>query len=38
MRSLKDQPSVLTEDFPLEVIEAVPAQAEKQAKEILVPC
>ena len=38
MRSLKDQPSVLTEDFPLEVIEAVPAQTEKQTKEALVPC
>jgi len=38
MVSLKDQPSVLTDDFPLEIIETVPVQAEKQAQENLVPC
>ncbi|MEB3310234.1 MAG: hypothetical protein VKJ02_08375 [Snowella sp.] len=38
MVSLKNQPSILTEDFPLEVIETVPAQGEMPIEEVLVPC
>lgn len=38
MVSLKNQPSILTEDFPLDVIETVPAQGEMPIEEVLVPC
>jgi plasmid stability protein len=37
MVSLKHQPSILTEEFPLTVQETVPAQAEISQEE-LVPC
>ncbi|HAC61996.1 MAG TPA: hypothetical protein DCF68_00305 [Cyanothece sp. UBA12306] len=38
MVSLKNQPSVITEEFPLEVPETVSAQQEISGKEVLVTC
>jgi plasmid stability protein len=38
MVSLKNQPSVLTDDFSLDVRETVPANAEVPGEEALVPC
>ncbi|MEA5533207.1 hypothetical protein [Crocosphaera sp. XPORK-15E] len=38
MASLKNQPSILTEEFPLDVRETVPATAEVSGEEALVPC
>ncbi len=38
MVSLKDQPSVITDEFPLEVRETVNAQAEIPGEEALVTC
>ena len=38
MVSLKNQPSVITDDFSLDVRETVPANAEVSGEEALVPC
>ena len=39
MASLKEQPSIITDEFPLEVREAVPVQVEEtEEEEVLVPC
>ena len=38
MVSLKDQPSVVTEDFPLDVRESVSAQSGLQREEELILC
>jgi plasmid stability protein len=36
--SLKQQPSVITDEFPIEVKEPVCAQAQPEGEEELVPC
>lgn len=38
MVSLKRQPSIVTDEFPIEVRESVPAQAEAEGEQALVPC
>jgi hypothetical protein len=38
MVSLKNQPSVITDDFPLEIRETVTTHTETSGEEALVPC
>jgi hypothetical protein len=38
MVSLKNQPSVLTDDFSLDIREKVPTNGEVSGEEALVPC
>ncbi|MDJ0843522.1 hypothetical protein [Crocosphaera sp.] len=38
MVSLKNQPSVITDDFALEIREKVPSETENSGEEALVPC
>ncbi|ACB52973.1 hypothetical protein cce_3625 [Crocosphaera subtropica ATCC 51142] len=38
MVSLKNQPSVITDDFPLDIREAVPTNTDTSGEEALVPC
>lgn len=38
MVSLKNQPSVITDDFTLEIRETVPSNTETSGEEALVPC